>query len=73
MFRLTYVSVNGGKYIAERRFATVEEIQQEVPRDLRGITCYWRVEIADGAGSTVMLGTRAGYNGTGNRWVWQET
>jgi len=53
------------------RFASLAEIEQWVPRGLRGISSYWQVRVIDDTGTVVRLGFRAGYNGTGNRWTWR--
>jgi hypothetical protein len=44
-------------------------IERHVARELRGPSVFWRVEVIDDASAVVRLGTRAGHNGTGERWT----
>jgi hypothetical protein len=86
MLRLLYVSIRGHKCLVGgpmldadaavpadigTRFGTVAEIEQMVPRELRGISSYWQVQIVNEHGAVVHRGFRSGYNGTGDRWTWR--
>jgi hypothetical protein len=86
MYRVLYVSIRGPKYLLGNttvhpvdaaaptgvgtRFTTLEQVERHVAVDLRGVSTYWRVEVIDEHGAVVRLGTRAGRNGTGERWTW---
>jgi hypothetical protein len=70
-YTLTIVSVNGGEYPSSGTFATVEDAQKYIPRSFRGLSCYWRVWIRDSNGNRVVMCTRAGPKGTGERWVFK--
>ena len=89
MYRLLYVSIRGPRYLLGNptvhpvdvavpagvgtRFATFDQIERHVAEELRGLSVFWRVEVVDEHGTVVRRGTRAGFNGTGERWTWQST
>lgn len=56
---------------ARERFATLPELRSYVQRDLRGISSIYQVRVYDAQGVRIGRGYRSGYNGTGNRWVWE--
>lgn len=71
MFRITTQSVRDADPIpVTGEFRTMANVRGHVARELRGLSSYWRVSVLDADGNVVGTGTRAGRNGTGNRWVW---
>lgn len=55
-------------------FASIAEVQREVPALLRGLSSYWQVRVvsADAPDVPIRFGFRSGPNGTGERWTWRD-
>jgi hypothetical protein len=71
-FTYVVVSINGGEYPQKQPFQTLAGVRKAVPGILRDQTSYWRVWVLDQGGRRVLMGTRSGYNATGNSWVWAD-
>lgn len=57
---------------AGRRFASHDDVERYVRRELRGISDLWRVEVVDDDGVVLRRGTRSGRNGTSEPWTWRQ-
>ena len=68
--RLLTYSVRDSVPRADQVFDSVEAAQRYVRTEYATISSYWQVRITDESGALLLLGTRAGPGGTGQRWVW---
>jgi hypothetical protein len=84
MLRLVAVSVRGPKYLdgnpsvhpidrvppeVGTRFSSIEQAQTYAVRAYATLSSYWRIDIVDDQGQTVMRGFRIG--ATGRVWTWR--
>lgn len=69
-FRVVRKSINGGTYTGSDEFPTIREAISTTEAKLRGITAIYAADVIDATGAVVFSGHRAGYNGTGSRWIW---
>lgn len=72
VFTLSVWSVRGHVYPPDgRQFPTMAAAQAHVRTGFRGASSFWRVTINAPDGRQSQQGTRAGRNGTGERWYFE--
>lgn len=85
-YRLLQVSVRGHGYLTGgpivdpvdavpphvgTHFVTVGDVLRYIRAELRGISSIWQVRIIAEDNTVLLLGFRAGPNGTGETWTWR--